>query len=527
MLSGLYSDTGFADTPSVVDNWNLGPTDPLQSKATELVAFCYPKPSMLTPGSNAAHGYEALKGLLTPENLKHFLQLYKHWQNHWPMMHPSFNPTTAYDGLILTMVCIGAIYSDKMGVRQVRWLMELVRASVFRSSQVYKTVTQKVQHHLDDSVSLSASMEEIQALIHIHSLFVWHGSMKQRQQGQEEAWMLASIARKFELLHPLPVGHIHCSALHQPGPVSGEEVNTWTWDSWREQERRIRIMYMVLLIDASLAMFFNIQPQFDIYDIQLPLPADDAAWEATTEEDCAKALGLRGRDAQEMNHAGSRRPKQLTMTEALALLHQGNNFPHRATNAFSKFILIHAIHIQIYKLQRQLLSFSISGLASSGSSTPQSHNDWTSPDGTLSNNSSGYVTPTEGFSAQHSQAQLMLRSTTFALMLWKKHWDADMHVQYGANQRPLGFCRDGVHFYFLAKAFLQSSRRDEWAAQPETRFQQVFTFLKHIKAHVASDSASKNLDIGSVTSVSDQYGVEDLTVDMKLLFTPISDPLPL
>lgn len=514
MFSGLYSDCGFVDP--VFANWNFGSIDPLQKKASALLAFCYPESSMLIPGSNTAHGYEALKGLLTADNLKHFLGLYNHFQNHWPMIHPSFDLLTASPGLILSMVCIGAVYSDRIGAKEVRWLMEMVRASVIRSSQLYQGLSERAGNInvIEKSMSLSSDIQEIQALVHMHCLFVWHGNEKQRQQGREEFWVLASIVRQQGLLELLPTGHPNSSALHQSGAAGLGDASSWVWELWLEQEMRIRVMYLVFLIDASLTIFFNAQPQFDTYDIQLPLPADDAAWEAKTGEDCASALGLRGDMAQMHNHAGSRRAKQLNISEVLQSLNQGRDLPHRSTNVYSKFILIHAIHMQIFKFQRQ---YSNPSSLSSRANSPQSYTDGTS------NGSSGPVTPIDGNSAQHSQLQGMLRSTMCALVLWKRQWDSDMQLQYGTKQRPLGFCRDGIHYYFLAKIFLQSSRREDWLAPPQVRFQQVFGQLKYIRTHVVTDSTSKNVDIGSVTTVDDGYGLADLTLDMKKLFTPILD----
>jgi hypothetical protein len=523
MFYGLYSDApDISDSYSFLDKWVTGPSDPFQSKASALVAFCFPNPSLIAPGSNAAQGYDVLQGILTADSVKHYLGLYKHYQIHWPMMHMSFNPMQAYDGLVLTMICIGAVYSDRLSVEEVRWLMEVVRASVFRSSQVYNVVTQGAQQ-ATDTIHRSTQVEEIQALVHIHSLFVWHGNETQRQQGRDEFWVLAKVVRQFGLLQPLPDRHQHHSTLHQPGPIYGNEVDNWTWNSWVEQEERARLMYIVFLIDSSLTIFFNVQPQFDIYDIKLPLPADDAAWEATSEEACARALGLRGQAAQDTNHAGSRRPKQLEMSEALQFLHKGGDFPQRATNAFSKFVLIHAIHVQIFKIQRQILNINgTPSFPSSGTSTPQSNNEWAPTDGDTSNGSSGYATPVEGMSFQFSQAHQTLRQTVTALDLWKQQWDIDMHIQYPSNQRRVGFCRDGVHYYFLAKLFLRSSRREEWAAPPDVRCQQIFHLLKQIRAHVASDSASKGLGVGSITTVDDSYGMAGLALNMKLLFTPIA-----
>ncbi|KAF2636913.1 hypothetical protein P280DRAFT_521819 [Massarina eburnea CBS 473.64] len=513
MFNGLYSTvSGISAATSFLDNWVVGPSDPFYNKARALLAFCFPNPSMIIPGSNDALGYEALKRILTAENIQHFLALYKNYHAHWPMLHTTFNPVTAYDGLVLSMICMGAVYSDRLSVPQVRWFMELMRSSVFNSSRIYKSALYGAQN-LPPNDRTWTDIEELQAMVHIHTLFVWHGSPQQRQQGRNEFQTLVHISRSCGMLQPLPVGHDSFSTLHTSGPILGDEANNWNWGSWIEQEKRVRVMYLIFLMDASLAIFFNIQPQFDAFEIKIPMPTDDAAWEATTDQECANALGLRGEAAQEKNSAGSRRPKQLGISEALNYLYQGMHFPKRATNAFSKFILIHAIHAQVFKIEQQVANTnSMTGYSSSGTTTPQS-----------SGGSSGRATPVESATLQLSQTHHLLRSTTAALELWKKQWDTDMQIQYASNQPRIGFCRDGIHYYFLAKYFLRHSRREAWTTQPDVRCQQVFHLLKQIRTHVASDSAAKGLNIGSVTAVDDNYGIGDLTLDMKLLFTPIAE----
>jgi hypothetical protein len=163
-------------------------------------------------------------------------------------------------------------------------------------------------------------------------------------------------------------------------------------------------------------------------------------------------------------------------------------------------VLVHAIHIQIYNTQRQLLRPG----SISGTNTP--------PDGS--------ATPPRAIS---EQAQQLLRSTFKALELWKKVWDADLAIQFPQNQCRLGFCRDGVHFYFLAQIFLRSSRPQEWAAPADLRCRQVFHLLKQIRAHVASDSAQKGIDLGSINDIADDYAIADLTLNMRSLFTPLED----
>jgi hypothetical protein len=474
-----------------------------------------------------------IRGILVGDNVRVFLHEYRHYHSHWPLIHaPTFDPLSADLGLVLAMCCVGAVYSDRLVPKDVRWLMDVVRGAVLRSSRLCKML-QAEQDANDFSQNFSDHVEELQAIVLLHALFLWHGSQKQRLRVRDDLGALANIARRAGLLQTLPRGHPNSSALHQPGPVTGEEVNTWDWASWIENEKRVRLMADVFLLDACSTIFFNTQPEFDVHDLKIPLPADDAAWEARTAEDCASALGLRGQAAQMNNVSGSRRAKQLGIAEALRVLYgagQGR-FPERATNVFGKFsrslpapvfnsrltlsiVLIHAIHIQIYNTQRQLLRRSSASAPVSGTSTP--------PDGT--------ATPR---TAINEQIQQLLRSTFNALELWKHIWDADLAIQFPQNERRHGFCRDGVHFYYLAQIFLRNSRPQEWAAPADLRCRQVFHLLKQIRGHVASDSVQKGIDLGSVNRIADDYclpsqvnSIADLTLNMRRLFTPIDEPEP-
>ncbi|KAE8871083.1 hypothetical protein PTNB73_02542 [Pyrenophora teres f. teres] len=507
-LFGLYSHApGLVDSSPMADNWFIGPvtSDPLHNLARSLVNFCCPNESVLSnqsSGEDFAH--EALKNILTGDNVKDFLYEYRHYHSHWPLIHiATFDPFSANPGLVLAMCCLGAVYSDKMGPSDVRWLMERVRESVLRCSRVYELA--QVHQMADLDHQLPGTTEEIQALVLLHSQFLWHGSQQQRQQVRDEMRALANVTRCAALFQPLPADNPNASALHQPGPVTGAEVDSWNWNTWIENEKRARLTAYIYLIDASSTIYFNTQPRFDAKNITVPLPADDAAWEAKNSEDCASALGLRGVAAQAVNESGSRRAKQLAMSEALCVLNGAcpGKFPERATNVFGKFILIHAIHAQIYNIQRQLLQRNIS----SGTSTPQSQG--ASP-----------ATPPNGV---NEQVQNQLRSTVGALQLWKRCWDADLVIQFPQNQRRRGFCRDGIHFYFLAQAFLRQSRPEDWAAPADVRCRQVFSLLKHIRHYIASDSAQKGIEIGAMTQIADDYAIADLTLNMKRLFTPLDE----
>lgn len=52
------------------------------------------------------------------------------------------------------------------------------------------------------------------------------------------------------------------------------------------------------------------------------------------------------------------------------------------------------------------------------------------------------------------------------------------------------------------------------------RFKQVMGLLKRIKQFVVGDPSHYGHEIGSVGDIDDQYGLDNLTLDMKLLFKP-------
>ena len=253
-------------------------------------------------------------------------------------------------------------------------------------------------------------------------------------------------------------------------------------------------MYMVYLWDAAMCIYFNVAPQFSSAEIKLPLPCDDAAWEASDAETCAQALGLRGPEAQmRTNMSGSLRLKQLEMHHAMSALHSTSVIMQpRTTNVYSKFILIHALLVEIWHFQRQ-------------SALDESAEAQSSADGT--NSSLSFI--------------------NVALTRWKHLWDDDYGLQYppGNNYQPIvrrvGFCRDGVHFYWLARALLQPNRQYDWQLPADDRLRQVLHGLKKAREWSLTDGAKRGEEPGSVAYIDDDYASETLELDMRKLFRPI------
>ncbi|KAI9839319.1 MAG: hypothetical protein M1819_003314 [Sarea resinae] len=533
MFNGIYStptSIGADGTLGGFPHWNMdfSHNDPLQAKANRLAAFCF-QDGAEAPDRSQAN--DDVRQCFTVDNVRHFVELFTNVQGHFPIIHmPTFNIFDAYDGLVLMIVCVGAVYSDRVSVSQVRHLMEHAKASLQRNSRLFAPAQGE---HPASMVGGVSEIQELQAFVILQALFTWHGTEQQRAHIRQDFPALTAMARSTGLLQVAPLGHPAFSVLHQLETVLDHPSDAgWDWLAWVEQERRSRVIFLLFVLDAAFAIYFNIPPQFEPLEIQVPLPADDACWDATSAMECADALGLHGPVAQQRNFTGTRLTRQPEMHQTMkVLLHFGTDLRPMTTNAVSKFILIHALHVQIFNVQRQLsqtaatMSPGDQGSVSSGGNTPIGQNDWLVPSSALSSNSSSRNATPDSFGAPSPGAHQLLKATTNAIQKWKNAWDEDMTIQYPLSRsrfRRFGFCRDGVHFYWLARAFLRSNRATDWQMAPEQRFAQVLGLLKNVRAWVASDNAMRGEDIGSVGDIDESYGVENLTLDMSLLFKPIN-----
>ena len=537
---------------------DVGPYD---SKARHLIDVCFPS-VLFSPDDDAV-----LKTYLSADHIRHFLSLFRNFQSHWPVLHlPTFDALHVYDGLLLVILCIGAVYSDRVGLDQVRMLMDVARFTINRTSNMILLLEDPTLCP-DISEMSDQTYEEVLSMMLLQGIYTWHGDVSQRQCAREEFPKFAHFSRQSHMLQPITLEHSTSSPLHQRSPiyeqVSQCQHRDWDWARWLNQEKRLRLMYLFFMLDTALVIYFNCSPCYDPREIALPLPADDAAWEASTAEECAKALGLRGPQNQSSNVSGSLRTKQVEMDIAMSsLLRSDYTVQPRSTNAYSKFILVHGLHIMIRNMQRTMA-------LGQGVRAPSDHEAFANPQttrfsqdrflfnsssGGTSRTGSGQATPTDSSGPPTpANVQTQAHLITLALNKWKKAWEEDNVVQYpnqltstslagsaymaastrapsqptntntDFTQKRIGFCRDGIYFYWLARLFLNNPRHTDCFAPPETRFLQVMKSLKGIKGFVVNESLGKGEDIGSLAEMSESYGIEDLSVNMRLLFTPFAE----
>jgi len=472
--------------------WHFNPTheNSLHSKVERLIDFCFPQASLQEQQNN-----DHLRSCLTVDNVKHSIELFQHYHGHFPWLHlPTFDLFNSYDGLLLTIICSGAVYSDKISQSQVRGLVSLAKAGIQRTSQLLR------HYSTDDIISPSDfELEELQALFLVQQLLTWHGSSEERAQARTDSRRLLQFIRQCQLLTLAHQGQAAHSYLHNLRPGQTPDASQWNWSTWLHQEKRLRLTFMALLSDTAWTLYFNCEPEFQASEIRLPLPCDDTAWDAPDAHQCASALGLYGHEYQaQFNTTGSLKSRQLNVDYIYRALHESDiPLGPRDTNVYGKFILIHLMHMDIWQLQKQKSLISPS----------------TSP-----------YAGTEAVNAHTKQ-----RTIAQALDRWKVSWDTDLQIQYPSIPgvmlplKRIGFCRDSVHFFWLAKAFLQPNRMQDWKLPADVKFRLLMHSLQKARVWSLSDGARRGEEPGSVAEIDPTYDNVEGEFDMRKLFRPITE----
>lgn len=485
-----------------ITNWNVSipQVDPFQAKCEHLRSLLFPDPNchLHTPESPSSQNGDAglsddldLKEWITPYHVQNFIESFcANFQTHFPVLHiPTFDFSSSYYGLALAVICHGAVYSDRgITVEQVRRLMERC-LTVFDQNEL---------KGYDFECDHMYSSDEVQARLMFASLGTWHGNEHQRDRSRKNIGNLINLAKMssfFKPLTPHEAGPGCWSYYHQTDDTLKLSPE-WNWPAWIEQEKRNRTMFGIYLLHSAYVIYFNEVPCLGLFDLKLTLPADDAPWDAATAEECYDLLGLNGPKSSVGNTTGTRKAKQPELSIQLnEILTTGKDFRPGTTNAYGKFILIHAIHVYIWKKQREF------GLGQWDFHYPDSN---------------------QRVTAQQKTLEITRFNQTLgqALEKWKKAWDVDLISQFGNNRRS-GFCRDGIAFYWLAVLFTRQKKRnlilkDVRDRQVILQVQQMLETVNHKPMSSYTDS-----EAGAASSMNENYGIDELAFDLKLLLAPI------
>lgn len=488
--------------PLVYYEWGIPANLPnaFTTLSNQILNFLYPPDEAVDPHLSGMNLH------FSSDNIKDFLNQYHHFHVHTPLLHlPTFRIMEAGTSLWAAMCCIGACYSDRVGPSVVREMMDVTWSALRRDNKLMTSPTQS-----DPSRCATATeVEELQTFLLMIIVHLWNGTPLQRDRARQSYPVLVSQARRLDLMRVVSDSQRQ-SPLHVTDfDASRLGASHFDWSSWVDQERRIRLMLGIYLCDTAMGLYFNISPRFDPSEIRLPLPCDDAAWDAPTSQHCAASLALYGIDsARQHNPYGTQRAKQPQFLWALqALLHNSYEVLPGSTNLYGKFVLIHALIALIRRAQ-------VEGQVVQYDTPPQC--DWIKPG------------DPRGERATHDGRSIDPRgldALTIALDKFKEMWDVDIRDQFppqasGANN-PMrhGFSRDAIHFYWTARYLIKFTNREDLELAPDQRLVMVFEILKGVRSWVTSDAFARGEELGSIGEIDDQFAITDL--DLTKLFKPV------
>ncbi|ODA76329.1 hypothetical protein RJ55_08174 [Drechmeria coniospora] len=248
--SVVYSEWGI---PSNIEN-------PYVQLSDQILNFFYP------PTNEAIDPFLTGMNLhFSPDNVRDFICQYQNFHRHAPLLHsPSFRIMEAHPGLATSLCCIGACYSDRVEQSVVRDMMDSLWTAMERDCCAASTTS--VEDAGVPSRTSRSGMERLQALLLINVLHVWNGTRQQRERARQMFPQIASQCRSLGLMHTPVALNVEARADH--------------WMSWVERELRVRLMHAVFMCDTMWTLFCNMPPQLDPFDMALPLPCAEPAWDA-------------------------------------------------------------------------------------------------------------------------------------------------------------------------------------------------------------------------------------------------------
>ena len=85
-------------------------------------------------------------------------------------------------------------------------------------------------------------LQELQALLMLSVRFIWHGGSVERASTRAEMIRLFSFAKQYGLPELASPGNEAYSYLHNIADGEAVDLSQWSWDTWIQQEKRLRLM---------------------------------------------------------------------------------------------------------------------------------------------------------------------------------------------------------------------------------------------------------------------------------------------
>lgn len=207
--------------------------------------------------------------LLSITSLQSWLDLFfTHFNTTYPLIHmPTFEPSKTEPLLLLSIILLGATYSDKNSHQMAVCIHDVIRPSIFAHA----------------GFSPSPKLWTLQTLLLVECFGKSRAGQKQHDLSHLFHGLLINLIRRSDCQ----------SVASTPGPPEGGDLASLdsSWKRWAECEQKKRLALLCFMWDTQHAVLFCQSLCMSSFELRCAMPHDQGVWEAQSAESWATAWG--------------------------------------------------------------------------------------------------------------------------------------------------------------------------------------------------------------------------------------------
>ncbi|KAI0889502.1 fungal-specific transcription factor domain-containing protein [Annulohypoxylon maeteangense] len=199
--------------------------------------------------------------LLSHPSLQSYCDLYfRRFNSTYPLIHQAtFEPSNKEPLLLLSMILLGATYSEKEAHQLAVCIHDVIRPAIFSHA----------------SFNPKPDLWMLQTILLVECLGKDRAGQKQHDMSHLFHGMLINLIRRSD-----------CQSVRPTRPCGGdcgeESTNDSSWRQWVEAEEKKRLALLCFMWDTQHAVLFCQSLCMSAFELKLPLPCNQALWEAPT-----------------------------------------------------------------------------------------------------------------------------------------------------------------------------------------------------------------------------------------------------
>lgn len=194
--------------------------------------------------------------LLSLNSLQSWLDLYfTHFNTAYPLVHlPTFDPCQVEPLLLLSVLLLGATYSDKNAHQLAVCIHDVIRPSIFAHA----------------GFSPRPELWTLQTILLVECFGKSRAGQKQHDMSHLFHGLLINLIRRSDCQ----------SVANIPGPAQDAAVQEKAWRYWAEAEQKKRLALLCFMWDTQHAVLFCQSLCMSAFELRCAMPCSQSVWEA-------------------------------------------------------------------------------------------------------------------------------------------------------------------------------------------------------------------------------------------------------